>query len=151
VKITSKGRYAVSAMMDLTTNSNDKPVSLADISERQSISLSYLEQLFAKLRRNGLVSSVRGPGGGYVLAKSATDIKISDIIGSVNENIDASACSGRGDCKNGEMCLSHNLWEKVNAHLRDYLGKITLEDALSMNREQSTPSLENIIKDIDLA
>jgi Rrf2 family transcriptional regulator, iron-sulfur cluster assembly transcription factor len=110
MRLTTKGRYAVTAMLDLALHGADRPVSLADISGRQDISLSYLEQLFAKLRRNNLVSSVRGPGGGYRLSRSGHEIFVAQIIDAVNEAVDATGCGGTADCQQGEVCLTHYLW-----------------------------------------
>ena len=113
-------------MLDLALNAREAPVSLADISERQGISLSYLEQLFAKLRRNGLVSSVRGPGGGYQLAHAATDIQIVQVIDAVDESVDATRCKGKGNCQGGETCLTHYLWCELSEQIHDFLSGITL-------------------------
>jgi len=107
MRLTAKGRYAVTAMLDLAVHEQDGPISLAEISERQGISLSYLEQLFAKLRRSSLVASVRGPGGGYLLNRDSSDIFIAQIVDSVDENVDATRCRGRADCQQGEICLTH--------------------------------------------
>lgn len=126
MRLTTKGRYAVTAMLDLALNAREAPVSLADISERQGISLSYLEQLFAKLRRNGLVSSVRGPGGGYQLAHAATDIQIVQVIDAVDESVDATRCKGKGNCQDGETCLTHYLWCELSEQIHDFLSGITL-------------------------
>ena len=122
MRLTTKGRYAVTAMLDLALNAREAPVSLADISERQGISLSYLEQLFAKLRRNGLVSSVRGPGGGYQLAHAATDIQIVQVIDAVDESVDATRCKGKGNCQGGETCLTHYLWCELSEQIHDFSG-----------------------------
>lgn len=113
-------------MLDLALNAREAPVSLADISERQGISLSYLEQLFAKLRRNGLVSSVRGPGGGYQLAHAAGDIQIVQVIDAVDESVDATRCKGKGNCQGGETCLTHYLWCELSEQIHDFLSGITL-------------------------
>eukprot|EP01026_Neomeris_dumetosa_P058059 TRINITY_DN53810_c0_g1_i2.p2 TRINITY_DN53810_c0_g1~~TRINITY_DN53810_c0_g1_i2.p2 ORF type:complete len:114 (+),score=8.22 TRINITY_DN53810_c0_g1_i2:74-415(+) len=110
MRLTTKGRYAVTAMLDLALHATSGPVSLADISKRQEISLSYLEQLFAKLRQNALVRSVRGPGGGYKLNRDASEVFVAEIIDAVNESIDATSCGGTGDCQQGEVCLTHYLW-----------------------------------------
>lgn len=126
MRLTTKGRYAVTAMLDLALNAREAPVSLADISERQGISLSYLEQLFAKLRRNGLVSSVRGPGGGYQLAHAAIDIQIVQVIDAVDESVDATRCKGKGNCQGGETCLTHYLWCELSEQIHDFLSGITL-------------------------
>lgn len=130
MKLTSKGRYAVTAMLDLALHSKHGPVPLADISERQDISLSYLEQLFSKLRRCELVASVRGPGGGYVLNKDADLVSVGQIIGAVNENIDATKCSGKADCAGGQRCLTHNLWENLSDRISDFLNGISLHELM---------------------
>lgn len=128
MRLTTKGRYAVTAMLDLALNAKQAPVSLADISERQGISLSYLEQLFAKLRRNDLVSSVRGPGGGYQLARGAAEIQIVQVIDAVDESVDATRCKGKGDCQGGETCLTHYLWCGLSEQIHDFLSGISLAD-----------------------
>lgn len=128
MKLTTKGRYAVTAMLDLALHTSDKPVSLAEISERQDISLSYLEQLFAKLRRSGLVVSMRGPGGGYQLNGEPENIVISDIIAAVDENLDATRCGGLGDCQDNKRCLTHDLWMDLSNQIRVFLSEITLAD-----------------------
>ena len=110
MRLTTKGRYAVTAMLDLALNSASGPISLADISSRQEISLSYLEQLFAKLRQNDLVSSVRGPGGGYRLERPADQVFVAQIIDAVNESVDATNCGGEGNCQKGGVCLTDYLW-----------------------------------------
>ena len=126
MRLTTKGRYAVTAMLDLALNAAQAPVSLADISERQGISLSYLEQLFAKLRRSELVSSVRGPGGGYQLARDAADIQIVQVIDAVDESVDATRCQGKGNCQGGETCLTHYLWCELSEQIHDFLSGISL-------------------------
>jgi len=126
MRLTAKGRYAVTAMLDLAVHQTEGPISLADISHRQGISLSYLEQLFAKLRRQELVSSVRGPGGGYRLNREPQDIYVAEIIDSVDENVDATKCSGRADCQQGEMCLSHQLWSELSDEIHHFLAGIDL-------------------------
>lgn len=126
MRLTTKGRYAVTAMLDLALNAREAPVSLADISGRQGISLSYLEQLFAKLRRNELVTSVRGPGGGYQLARVADEIQIVQIIDAVDESVDATRCKGKGNCQGGETCLTHYLWCELSQQIHDFLSGITL-------------------------
>ncbi len=130
MKLTSKGRYAVTAMLDLALHAKHGPVSLADISERQDISLSYLEQLFAKLRRSNLVASVRGPGGGYVLNKDPSLLSVGEIIAAVNENIDATKCNGKADCSGGQRCLTHNLWEDLSERISDFLNAISLHELM---------------------
>ncbi len=126
MRLTTKGRYAVTAILDLAMHSNEKPVVLADISERQEISLSYLEQLFAKLKRAGLVLSVRGPGGGYFLSRDCENIYISEVVDAVNESVDITRCHGAGNCQRGEKCLTHHLWSDLSAQIHDFLSNISL-------------------------
>lgn len=126
MRLTTKGRYAVTAMLDLALNDQYGPTSLGDISQRQEISLSYLEQLFARLRRSGLVRSVRGPGGGYLLSKPASDISVSAVIDAVNETVDATRCQGLSDCQQGSTCLTHHLWCELSGQIRHFLDDITL-------------------------
>ena len=123
MRLTTKGRYAVTAMLDLTLHAKDRPISLAGISERQSISLSYLEQLFSRLRQSGLVSSVRGPGGGYKLARASENIFVAQIINAVNESIDTTSCQGKGDCQGGNVCLSHQLWSELSDQIYQFLSR----------------------------
>lgn len=131
MKLTSKGRYAVTAVLDIALNADGGPVSLADISERQHISLSYLEQLFAKLRKDGLVKSVRGPGGGYQLGLPSEQISVGMIIAAVNENIHVTKCLGRENCKNGVECLTHELWEDLSLRIESFLNEITLAELVN--------------------
>lgn len=131
MRLTTKGRYAVTAMLDLALHKNQGPVSLADISHRQAISLSYLEQLFAKLRKGSLVNSVRGPGGGYELERQANAIYIAEIIDAVNESVDTTKCQGKGDCQGGETCLTHYLWEDLSEQIHNFLGGISLADLVT--------------------
>ena len=140
MRLTTKGRYAVTAMLDLAIHARIEPVSLGDISERQSISISYLEQLFAKLRKNGLVSSVRGPGGGYQLARHGADIFIAQIIDAVDELVDVTRCAGQGDCQQGMMCLTHELWTDLSHQIHTFLSSISLEE-LVRRREVQAVSL----------
>ena len=126
MRLTTKGRYAVTAMLDLSLNYGSGSITLADISERQAISLSYLEQLFSKLRKHGLVSSARGPGGGYKLSRTAKEITVFDVISAVDENIDSTACKGKGNCQGDEPCLSHHLWCNLSEQIQNYLSGITL-------------------------
>lgn len=127
MKLTTKGRYAVTAMLDLALHAQKGPVSLADISERQGISISYLEQLFAKLRKNDLVSSVRGPGGGYRLSRDGNQIFVAQIIDAVDEKMDATRCMGKGNCQDGETCLTHDLWQDLSDQLHHFLSKISVQ------------------------
>ncbi len=126
MKLTSKGRYAVTAMLDVAIHSATGPVPLADISERQGISLSYLEQLFAKLRKHGLVSSFRGPGGGYRLGLEANDISIGMVVHAVDESVDATRCQGKGNCQSGTRCLTHSLWGDLSKQISEFLDSISL-------------------------
>ena len=128
MKLSTKGRYAVTAMMDLAIHDREGPVTLSDISSCQGISLSYLEQLFAKLRQTGLVEGVRGPGGGYRLGKPSHQISVADIIIAVDENIDNTRCKGNKDCNKGEKCLTHHLWNDLSERLYDFLDGITLSE-----------------------
>jgi Rrf2 family iron-sulfur cluster assembly transcriptional regulator len=131
MKLTTRGRYAVTAMLDLAINGGSRPVSLADISGRQEISLSYLEQLFAKLRRGKLVVSARGPGGGYRLARSRTEIFVAQIIDAVDESVDVTNCQGKGNCHQGETCLTHHLWEDLSGQIHEFLSQISLGDLMA--------------------
>ena len=131
MKLSTKGRYAVMAMVDIAAHTEGKPIALADVAERQEISLSYLEQLFGKLRRGGLVKSVRGPGGGYLLARGAADTRISDIIFSVDEPMKATRCTpgSPAGCKsNKSRCLTHDLWQELGNHIYLYLNSVSLAD-----------------------
>lgn len=128
MKLTSKGRYAVTAMLDVALNAQKKPVSLAEVSERQGISLSYLEQLFARLRKHGLVASVRGPGGGYRLGKEPDQISISMVIQAVDESVDATRCLGDSNCQGGVRCLTHTLWRDLSNRISSFLNDITLAE-----------------------
>ena len=126
MRLSTKGRYSVTAMLDLAIHDKAGPVTLADISQCQGISLSYLEQLFARLRKSGLVKGVRGPGGGYRLARSASEISIAQIISAVDETVDVTRCKGQGNCKDGTKCLTHELWTNLSDRLYDFLSGITL-------------------------
>ncbi|AQA19683.1 Fe-S cluster assembly transcriptional regulator IscR [Halioglobus japonicus] len=139
MRLTTKGRYAVTAMLDLALHGSKGPVSLADISGRQDISLSYLEQLFAKLRRNELVTSVRGPGGGYRLSRERDEIFVAQIVDAVNETVDATGCAGKGHCQQGEVCLTHHLWEDLSKQIHGFLSDISLAQLME-KREVKTIS-----------
>lgn len=147
MKLTSKGRYAVTAVLDIALNADGGPVSLADISERQHISLSYLEQLFAKLRKDGLVKSVRGPGGGYQLGLPSEQISVGMIIVAVNENIHVTKCLGRENCKNGVECLTHELWEDLSLRIESFLNEITLAELVNKRnvKRQSHRDFSNLL------
>lgn len=143
MRLTTKGRFAVTAMLDLALREAGGPVTLAGISERQGISLSYLEQLFGKLRRAQLVDSVRGPGGGYTLAKEAADISVADIIVAVDEPVDATQCGGRENCHDNHRCMTHDLWTNLNATIFDYLSKVTLAGLIEQQRAKETNVLQD--------
>lgn len=128
MRLTTKGRFAVTAMIDLAMRCDDGPVTLAGIADRQKISLSYLEQLFGKLRRHKLVASVRGPGGGYTLARGGEKISVADIIRAVDEPLDATMCGGKGNCHDDERCMTHDLWMTLNAKMYEYLASVSLAD-----------------------
>ncbi len=136
MRLTTKGRYAVTAMLDLAFHSQIKPVTLTDIAARQIISLSYLEQLFARLRRAGMVKGVRGPGGGYKLCRKSSDINIAEIIAAVDEPLDSTKCGGEANCQKEQACLTHNLWMGLSEQIRNYLEGISLADLLEKNQVQ---------------
>lgn len=131
MRLTTKGRYAVTAMLDLALHTQHGPVSLADISTRQGISLSYLEQLFARLRQCSLVQSVRGPGGGYRLLGDTADISVAQVVDAVSESLDATRCEGKGNCHEGEVCLTHHLWESLSEQIHQFLSGISLADLVA--------------------
>ncbi len=142
MRLTTKGRFAVTAMVDLATRGGRGPVTLAGISERQKISLSYLEQLFGKLRKNNVVASVRGPGGGYCLARPASKISIVDIIIAVDEPLDATNCGAQGNCCDGKPCLTHDLWFGLNEKIHEYLAGVNLQqlvDGQAKNNSDAAP------------
>jgi Rrf2 family iron-sulfur cluster assembly transcriptional regulator len=135
MRLTTKGRFAVTAMLDLALREAKGPVTLAGISERQQISLSYLEQLFGKLRRNGLVESVRGPGGGYCLAKGVAAISVAEIITAVDEPLDATQCGGKENClEDNKRCMTHDLWSDLNRTIYEYLASVTLAELIDKQR-----------------
>jgi len=136
MRLTTKGRFAVTAMVDLGMREQRGPVTLAGISERQKISLSYLEQLFGRLRRQGIVDSVRGPGGGYTLARPMMDISVADIIRAVDEPIDATRCGGMGNCHDDHECMTHELWTGLNAHIYNYLEGCTLGSLVELQSKK---------------
>jgi Rrf2 family transcriptional regulator, iron-sulfur cluster assembly transcription factor len=138
MRLTTKGRYAVTAMLDLAIHAENGPVSLNDISGRQGISLSYLEQLFARLRRCGLVSSVRGPGGGYRLSRAHDEINVAEIVDAVNESMDATRCNKRGDCQEGTECLTHHLWIDLSDQIHQFLSGINLQQLIERQEIQTT-------------
>jgi len=142
MRLTTKGRYAVTAVLDLALNSHDKPVNLSDISERQAISLSYLEQLFSKLRKNNIVKSIRGPGGGYLLYAPRDEITVAHIINAVNESIELSRCDGRANCHDGKQCLTHNLWVDLSSRINDFLDNISIGELIRQNEQQAKARAE---------
>ena len=131
MRLTTKGRFAVTAMLDLALNGGKGPVTLAGISQRQSISLSYLEQLFGKLRRHTLVESVRGPGGGYTLARALDKLSVADIVTAVDEPLDATQCGGKENCKDEQRCMTHDLWATLNDKMYEYLDSVKLSDLVA--------------------
>ncbi len=135
MRLTTKGRYAVTAMLDLAMHYHGEPVVLADISARQEISLAYLEQLFAKLRKRGLVCSTRGPGGGYSLGRASEAITVVDVIDAVDESVDATRCGGAANCHGSQRCITHDLWMDLNNHIHAFLGDITLARLVERQRE----------------
>jgi Rrf2 family iron-sulfur cluster assembly transcriptional regulator len=141
MRLTTKGRFAVTAMIDLALREEDGPVTLAGISERQKISLSYLEQLFGKLRRRDLVASVRGPGGGYRLARPVADVSVADIIFAVDEPMDATQCGGKGNCINDGPCMTHDLWMSLNDHMYAYLDGVSLSSLVDKQKETQPNSI----------
>lgn len=143
MRLTTKGRFAVTAMLDLALRGGKAPVTLAGISERQDISLSYLEQLFSRLRRHELVESVRGPGGGYYLAKQLDAVSVADIIRAVDEPIDATQCAGKENCRDEHRCLTHDLWVGLNTHIYDYLDGVTLATLVSRQDECEKQTLQD--------
>ncbi|WLF82941.1 Rrf2 family transcriptional regulator [Moraxella sp. ZY210820] len=143
MRLTTRGRYAVTAMLDLALQPPTQTITLAEIASRQSISVAYLEQLFAKLKRQGLVASVRGANGGYYLARKAQTITVLEVIEAVNESVDATRCDHQGNCQNGSMCLTHDLWHNLSLHIADYLANITLDDLLNRENVQTVALRQN--------
>jgi Rrf2 family iron-sulfur cluster assembly transcriptional regulator len=142
MRLTTKGRFAVTAMVDLALRDQAGPVTLAGISQRQKISLSYLEQLFGKLRRQELVASTRGPGGGYMLGRAMSSISVADIICAVDEPLDATQCGGRENCLDDQRCMTHDLWAGLNRVIVDHLGSVSLQDLVEQQRRRAAPSKE---------
>ena len=133
MKLTTKSRYAVTAMLDIAYHTKGNPISLPEIADRQNISLSYLEQLFSRLKKSGLVESIKGPGGGYMLSKGADDIVISEVIQAVDEDLETTACNGKSNCHNNHQCISHNLWQDLGTEIKNFLSDITLQQVISKN------------------
>lgn len=149
MKLTSKGRYAVTAMLDVALHSQRGPVPLADISERQEISLSYLEQLFSRLRKEQLVESVRGPGGGYKLGREAAKIAVGEVIQAVDESVDATRCQGLSDCQGGERCLTHSLWQDLSERISLFLNGITLGELMAQQDVKSVATRQDKTKHLN--
>ena len=137
MRLTTKGRFAVTAMIDLALREHNGPVTLAGISQRQRISLSYLEQLFGKLRRHQLVESTRGPGGGYTLGRPAKDVTVADIIFAVDEPLDATQCGGKENCLDDQRCMTHDLWANLNAKMVEYLDSVNLADLVEQQKQRA--------------
>jgi Rrf2 family iron-sulfur cluster assembly transcriptional regulator len=146
MRLTTKGRFAVTAMIDLALRSDEGPVTLAGISDRQKISLSYLEQLFGKLRRHALVDSVRGPGGGYCLARPAREISVADVVRAVDEPLDATQCGGKENCKDEERCMTHELWTTLSSKMYDYLASVALSDLVEQQLKKAGSDI-TVLKD----
>ncbi|HET8791162.1 MAG TPA: Fe-S cluster assembly transcriptional regulator IscR [Modicisalibacter sp.] len=149
MRLTTKGRYAVTAMLDLALHADQRPISLADISRRQEISLSYLEQLFARLRRAQLVKSVRGPGGGYLLAVPPAQVSVARIIDAVDESVDATRCQGLSDCQKGDICLTHHLWCELSQEIHGFLNGINLNDLVNRHDVRSIAARQRLRADDD--
>jgi Rrf2 family iron-sulfur cluster assembly transcriptional regulator len=143
MRLTTKGRFAVTAMLDLALHATHGPVTLAGISERQKISLSYLEQLFGKLRRRELVESVRGPGGGYHLARDAAHISVADIVLAVEEPLDSTQCAGRENCHENQRCMTHDLWEELNSTVQGFLSGVKLSQLVERQRTKPVSVVRN--------
>ncbi len=136
MRLTTRGRYAVTAMLDLALHYESGPVALSEIADRQGISQSYLEQLFSSLRKRGLVDGMRGPGGGYRLLRSSELISVADVIDAVDETVDATRCGGRRNCQGEQRCLTHDLWEDLSTQIRDFLDNISLNELVGQRGVQ---------------
>jgi Rrf2 family transcriptional regulator, iron-sulfur cluster assembly transcription factor len=150
MRLTTKGRFAVTAMIDLAMHHGSGPVTLAEISGRQKISLSYLEQLFGKLRRHNLVESVRGPGGGYVLARDMGEVSVTEIILAVDEPIDATQCGGKENCHDDRKCLTHDLWAALNQRIFDYLGGVNLRQLVDSQKAKEAERQSGVVQVRDM-
>jgi len=146
MRLTTKGRFAVTAMVDLALHAHEGPVTLAEISGRQSISLSYLEQLFGKLRRHELVESVRGPGGGYTLAREMGTVTVANIVTAVDEALDATQCGGHENCHDDRRCMTHDLWANLNVKMIEYLESVSLNDLVTKQRQKVAVMQDNRAK-----
>jgi Rrf2 family transcriptional regulator, iron-sulfur cluster assembly transcription factor len=145
MRLTTKGRYAVTAMLDLALHRDQGPITLSDISKRQGISLAYLEQLFSRLRKNGLVQSARGPGGGYSLGRTPDGISIAEVICAVDESVDATRCGGRKNCQGDNRCLTHDLWEDLSEQISKFLNGITLADLVQRRTIRQVSERQDVI------
>jgi Rrf2 family iron-sulfur cluster assembly transcriptional regulator len=137
MRLTTRGRYAVTAMLDLALNIKKRPVTLSEIADRQGISQSYLEQLFSKLRKKGLVDGTRGPGGGYKLGRSAALISVGDVISAVNEPVDATQCGGQKNCRGENPCLTHDLWQELSLQIQNFLSGVSLKELMDKESKNS--------------
>ncbi|MDH5181261.1 MAG: Fe-S cluster assembly transcriptional regulator IscR [Gammaproteobacteria bacterium] len=146
MRLTTKGRYAVTAMLDLALHYDDGPITLADISQRQGISLSYLEQLFSRLRKQGLVDSTRGPGGGYRLSRNANDIAVADVITAVDEKVETTRCGGLANCQDEQQCLTHELWTELSTQIHDFLCGISLGNLVARDGVREVAERQNRMK-----
>ncbi|MET0015384.1 MAG: Fe-S cluster assembly transcriptional regulator IscR [Sedimenticola sp.] len=149
MRLTTKGRYAVTAMLDLAFHFGEGPITLAEIAQRQDISLSYLEQLFSRLRKRELVSSVRGPGGGYILGRNADKIFIAEVISAVDEKVDTTRCGGDNNCQKNERCLTHDLWHDLSDRIYDYLSDISLHDLMARRGVQMVAQRQDNLQRTD--
>lgn len=147
MRLTTKGRFAVTAMIDLAMRGEGGPVALASVSERQKISLSYLEQLFGKLRRYKLVDSVRGPGGGYCIARPLNLVTVADIIRAVDEQLDATQCGGRENCHDEHRCMTHDLWSTLNSKMYEYLSSVTLAELVNRQKQKTAMPVAAVLED----
>lgn len=148
MRLTTKGRYAVTAMLDLALHHGQGPITLSDIAQRQGISLSYLEQLFSRLRRQELVSSVRGPGGGYTLGRDASEICVAEVISAVDESVDTTRCGGAHNCHNNHRCLTHDLWQDLSRRIHGYLSQISLHDLMQRRGVQDVAQRQDDEDDV---
>ena len=150
MRLTTKGRYAVTAMLDLAIHYDDGPITLADISRRQGISLSYLEQLFSRLRKKELVISARGPGGGYRLSREADQIAVAHVVTAIDEKVDATRCGGLANCQDDEPCLTHELWTDLSERIYDFLSGITLADLVNRKEVQEVSQRQHGVSVADI-
>ncbi len=150
MRLTTKGRYAVTAMLDLAFHADDGPITLAEIARRQGISLSYLQQLFSRLRKQTLVNSVRGPGGGYILARGVEEIHVAEVISAVDERVDTTRCAGAHNCQDNEQCLTHDLWHDLSDQIYDYLNQISLHDLMTQHGAKQVAKRQDGQKSLDV-